>query len=59
MARAIGKQKQANRILGGGDTVAFLQQQKLASNFTHISTGGGAMLVLLGGGLMPALDVLK
>jgi len=59
MARAIGTEKQAKRLLGGGDTVAFLQKYKLDKNFTHISTGGGAMLVFLGGGKMPALDVLK
>ncbi|MBI2623914.1 phosphoglycerate kinase [Candidatus Parcubacteria bacterium] len=45
-------------IVGGGDTVAFLMRRGLASSFSHISTGGGAMLAFLAGERLPALEAL-
>ncbi len=59
LAKALAKQKNVKTILGGGDTISFLRKKNLAKGFTHLSTGGGAMLVFLGGGKMPGLDVLK
>ena len=49
----------AKVILGGGDTVAFLEQQHILSRFKYVSTGGGAMLAYLGGEKLPGLEALQ
>ena len=46
-------------IIGGGDTASALKQYGLDQGFTHISTGGGASLQLMGGKQLPALEALK
>tara|TARA_B100001142_G_C14324671_1_gene651774 strand:- start:1045 stop:2211 length:1167 start_codon:yes stop_codon:yes gene_type:complete len=45
-------------IIGGGDTSSAIESSEF-SQFTHISTGGGASLKLLSGELMPALEALN
>lgn len=46
-------------IIGGGDTVAAIEELGLNEQFGFVSIGGGAMLTLLEYGSTPALDVLE
>jgi phosphoglycerate kinase len=45
-------------IIGGGDTVAAVEELGLNDQFGFVSIGGGAMLTLLEHGSTPALDIL-
>lgn len=46
-------------IIGGGDTVAAIQELGFAKKITHISTGGGASLKVLEGKSLPCLEAIE
>lgn len=48
----------AHSIVGGGDTVAAIEKLGLLSQFSFVSTGGGAMLEFLARGTLPGIDAL-
>ena len=53
------RRSRAKVIIGGGDTVAFLESIHMLEKFKHVSTGGGAMLAYLGGEKLPGLEALR
>jgi phosphoglycerate kinase len=42
-------------VVGGGDTVGYVQSRKLSQSFNHVSTGGSASLEVLAGHKLPGV----
>jgi 3-phosphoglycerate kinase len=45
-------------VVGGGETVDFIGDIGLVDKFSHVSTGGGAMLAFIAGEKMPGIKAL-
>ncbi len=58
IARAIIKSN-AYSVAGGGNLAAFLGKHRLREKFSHVSTGGSAMLEFLAGKKLPGLEALN
>lgn len=58
VAQAVADSK-AISVIGGGESVAAIQQSGLADKISHISTGGGASLEMLEGLTLPGVAALQ
>ena len=58
VAQAIANSK-AKSIAGGRETVDFIRDSGLENKFSHLSTGGGAMLDYLSDATLPGIEAIN
>lgn len=57
IAKLVGD-SQAYSVVGGGDSIAAIEQAGVADRISHVSTGGGASLEYVEGRELPGIAVL-
>jgi len=58
-AASLTKQGKLTSVAGGGDTVAALNEAKVADDFTYVSAAGGAFLEWMEGKILPGVEALR
>ena len=58
-AARLTKEGKLTSVAGGGDTVAALNEAKVADDFTYVSTAGGAFLEWMEGKALPGVEALR
>jgi phosphoglycerate kinase len=58
-AARLTKDGKLTSVAGGGDTVAALNEAKVADDLTYVSTAGGAFLEWMEGKVLPGVEALR